>query len=113
MKCYCTKCNINWSCLLPCDYEGEEQTEVCPVCLTDMFLTDGKDEPVYFMCAITAKVLSVETKKELERATPIITEPVYQPYIKPDYHAIADRELKAILAYHRTGNREDYFKEFK
>lgn len=113
MKCYCTKCKINWSVLLTCDINDHEQTEVCPVCLTDTYLEDGKAGPVYFMCAFSAKVLNVETKQELNLS------PVYIPRsvkAKPAWTETKAeherRELKGILAYRQSGNPEDYFKAF-
>lgn len=113
MKCYCTKCKINWSVLLTCDINEHEQTEVCPVCLTDTYLEDGKDGAVYFMCAFSAKILNVETKQELIIAPVYNSKPVKVNKSwadrKEDH---SERELKGILSYQQTGNPEDYFKAF-
>lgn len=111
MKCYCTKCQINWSHPLSC----EAQIEVCPLCLNDMFLVDGKDEPVFYMCAVTAKVFELGTNKEM-----IFPYPVKEYYKSTDLPAMIEtktqheaKEDKALESYFKSGNPEDYHKAFR
>ena len=63
-KVYCTKCTINWLRLHTQDVEdGDETYEYCPMCKSDMFLTEGKDAPAYICCPITMKKIEVKTLK--------------------------------------------------
>lgn len=93
----------------------EAELEVCPRCLTDMFLVDGKEGPGYYMCAVTAKVFEVGTNKEM-----VFPYPVKDYYKSKDLPAMTEtktrheqRETAAIDAYHKSGNPEDYHKAFR
>lgn len=112
---HCTKCNIAWAQLLTCDINSEDQIDVCPICLTDMFLIDKESAALYFRCGITGSVINMKTKEVLHISHPIrkVKEPVAKPAMKrtvADWERLEDAGLEA---YFNTGNPEDYFKAFR
>lgn len=114
MISFCSKCNINWSRLETIDGEGDEQYEVCPLCRSDVHLQEPTDFITYFRCGITGKVLNTDTKEELEKECPPL--PPRKQYKKKPVESVEEREereLKAIDAYHKSGNAEDYFNTIK
>lgn len=115
---YCSCCKTNWARLWTVDGEGDEQGEVCPVCLTDMFLEDATDIVAYSRCRITGKIFNAATGLP---DPPVLVKPKIRVVVgappkktwqeKREEHA--DLELAAILAYQASGDPADYFKTFK
>lgn len=64
MITYCRKCEINWSRLVASDDDGEEECEVCPVCLTDLHLEEGNDTECYIKDQVTGRIINIRTRQE-------------------------------------------------
>ena len=116
---HCSKCDINWARLRSMDGEGDEQYEVCPVCLTDMHLDEPTDIETFIQCQITGRIINSVTGEEKS----VLVEYKHTPSkritraIKP-YYNHRELELKAIENYqdaiiHGDDPEKAYFDTFK
>lgn len=94
MRHFCNKCGNNWARLETCDDEhGDEQYDVCPICHTDSFLTEGKEGKAYMYCKITGNIIDVETGKT--RITEPKTYTTYKPFdYGAFYKSLEEREAE-------------------
>lgn len=109
----CTKCNINWARLWSQDSE-EENYEYCPECLTDYFLEAGTDPGEFIKCLFSGRITNVKTGEVLVRPSslPNFKKWKERPAMTATAAALEERDNRALEAYHLSGKKEDFFKEY-
>src|SRR5690349_1709890 len=119
MIIYCSKCKLNWARLKIVDGDGDETSDVCPECETDMFLEDGNDTECYIKQEVTGKIINIRTRREMRPETP---KPpplrAVKDYNREAYMQREDLETLAIDNYHAARDRgedgrEAFFNTFQ
>lgn len=116
-KTYCTKCRTNWAALHSQDDDnGDESYDFCPVCKSDSFLQDFKENEDAFLYSLNGQKVNVKTGRILKNAItlPLISRKTSSlPYNKEDWEK--REEAKDIAQEKRINeyiaNCEKYGKE--
>jgi len=110
----CNNCNINWA-KVWMDESDSEGYEFCPVCKTDMHLTESHEQGFYIMCHITGNIYRTDNGQLFVRVIPEkhYPERLYKPKKRLTYAEREALEEKAIENYIKSGNPKDYFNTFK
>lgn len=67
---YCCNCHINWAALKSIDDDiNDESVEVCPLCDTDLYLSEQLPGDTYRM-AVNGDIVSLQTGQTLQRTLP-------------------------------------------
>jgi hypothetical protein len=105
MGFFCKQCKVNWSRLHSQD-DGDENYEFCPLCRSDMFLTDGGGEnlmwlPIGGHCPLPIGVTGYVNQRELE----------IQAYMRQ--HNLTRNEFNVLCYQHEMKLQEEANKESK
>ena len=104
MPHYCTNCSINWARLESHDCEGDESYDVCPICKTDTWLTDGKNEPAFIRSPLDRVIINPVTGEEYRRFQdhPVTVAEIIQTNYDAFYDRKQEREDEALELYQQA-----------
>ena len=104
MPHYCTNCQINWAQLESHDCDGDESYDVCPICKTDTWLIEGKNEPAFIRSPLDGVIINPVTGEEYRRfqKQPVTVGEIIQTNYDAFYDRKQEREDEALELYQQA-----------